>query len=131
MKGKRAMAASNTKTPQIGIWWDDGRQVVPFTQPLGEVEPTEKICDSDLAHAEMWPEAAKYFGRTADDEYFSVPRGRVVWLVTSKKARIIHGNATRPDRLKAIAKAFNFGKWEAQSDDHYAMGDRVEELFED
>jgi len=117
--------------PQIGIWWDDGEQLVVFSHPPADVEPIEGICDSELGHVDLWPEAAMRLGKTADDEYFCVPRGRVVWLVNSKEGRIIHGNATPPNRLEAVANAFNLRKWEAQTDCHYMMGDRLDDLFED
>jgi len=72
------------KTPQIGIWWDGGEQLVVFSHAPTDVEPIEGICDSELAHADLWPEAAMRFGKTPDEEYFCVPRGRIVWLGTRR-----------------------------------------------
>jgi len=116
--------------PQIGIWWDDGEQLVVFSHTPTDVEPIEGICDSELEHVDLWPEAAMRLGKTADDEYCCVPQGRVVSLVKSKTARIIHGNATPSYRLKAVAKAFDLRKWEARTDYRYMMGDRADDLFE-
>ena len=118
-------------TPQIGIWWDDGEQLFTCAHAPSDVEPIEGIFDSEASHVELWHEAAMFYGKTDDDEYFCVPRGRIVWLQNDNKARIFHGNATTPDRLDVIAEAFNLKDWDAQPNIHYMMGDRADDLFED
>ena len=118
-------------SPQIGIWWDDGERLYTHSHSPFDVEPIEGIFDSEASHVDLWHEAAMFFCKTKDAEYFSVPRGRIVWLRKDNKARIFHGNATTPDRLDVIAKAFSLQKWDAQTDIHYMMGDSVDDLFDD
>ena len=53
---------------------------------------------------------AKQLGRTIADEYFCVPRGRVLWDATNQRGIILHGPATSVERLKLIAQRFNLGE---------------------
>lgn len=43
--------------PQIGIWWDNGSQIVAFPHQPGETELSTGLCDSDDAHNDLWPDA--------------------------------------------------------------------------
>ena len=119
------------KHPQIGIWWDNGSQIVAFPHQPGEPDSSTGLCDSDDAHNDRWPDAAMQFGLSEFAEYFSVPRGRVLWSPTKKNSIIYHGNATTADRLDEIAKLFHLGTCESRTDIHYMMGDSIDYLFDD
>jgi hypothetical protein len=118
------------KPPQIGIWWDDGQKLVAFPEPPNEPDPDTHACDSELSHDEKWIEVADQFGRTPDDEYYSVPRGRVLWFPRQNLAKILHGSGTSPERLEVIAQYFRLENWRAEPDVHYSFGTEVDSLFE-
>jgi len=117
--------------PQIGIWWDDGSQIVAYPHGPGEADRATGLCDSDDAHNDSWPDAAMRFGLTDFEEYFSIPRGRVLWSPAKQTSIIYHGNATTPQRLKEIAAEFSLKTWESRTDIHYMMGDAIGDLFDD
>ncbi len=117
--------------PQIGIWWDNGSKIVAFSHLPAEPDRSTGLCDSDDAHNDLWPDAAMRFGLTEFEEYFSVPRGRVLWSPAKQTSIIYHGNATGPERLEKIAKEFSLGNWELRTDIHYMMGDSIDYLFDD
>ena len=74
---------------------------------------------------------AKKLGRTIADDYFCVPRGRVLWDATNQRGIILHGPATNTKRLKLIAQRFNLGKdWKTEEDDHYCTGADADRLFD-
>ena len=119
------------KLPQIGIWWDNGSHIVAFPHLPGESDRATGLCDSDDAHNDLWPDAAIRLGLTDSEEYFSVPRGRVLWSPSKKTSIIYHGNATSTDRLEKIAVMFSLTEWEPRTDIHYMMGDAISDLFDD
>jgi hypothetical protein len=86
--------------------------------------------DSNLSHADEWA-GAKKLGRTTEDEYFSVPRGRVLLEVASLIGVILHGPATKPKRLTLIARRFGLATWRAELDAHYFTGEDADGLFEE
>ena len=120
-----------TKQPNIGIWWDDGTRIVSFKQSPRKPDKYTGLCDSDDNHNDLWPEVAMQLGVGPDDEYFSIPRGRVLWDPKKKISLIYHGNATSSDRLRKIAEEFGLTKWISRRDIHYAMGNEADELFLD
>ncbi|TWU10514.1 hypothetical protein [Allorhodopirellula heiligendammensis] len=69
-------------------------------------------------------------GLTDFEEYFSVPRGRVLWSPTKKTSIVYHGNTTTPERLQKIADEFSLADWESRTDIHYMMGDAIGDLFD-
>ena len=52
----------------IGIWWDNGSQLVSFPHAPGEPDSLTELCDSDDTHNDLWPDAAMQFGLTESDE---------------------------------------------------------------
>ena len=107
--------------PQIGLWWDNGNEVVFFSEPPGEPDAETGLCDVAYYHNDCWPDAAMQFGASPDGEYFSVPRGRVKYDPTRKISIIFHGNRTDESRLPLIASKFHLQNWEARKDGHYAI----------
>ena len=118
--------------PRVGIWWDNGKIIAAIAHPPTEnTTRTGTRLDSNLSHADEWTKVARKLGRTTEDEYFSVPRGRVLLEVDSQTGVILHGPATKPQRLALIAKRFALVKWRAELDQHYFTGDEADRLFEE
>jgi len=115
----------------IGIWWDDGTRIVTFRVAVEAVEAGERFCDSGDSHDGCWPIAASQMGISPQEEYFSVPRGRVIYDRLRQTAIIYHGNQTTRSRLALIAAEFQLERWESQLDTHYLIGSEVDQLFDD
>jgi hypothetical protein len=119
--------------PYVGIWWDNGTTIVALSHRNTEnVTRVADRIDSNLAHVDEWPKIAAKLGRTGEDEYFSTPRGRVLWDTKKRCGVILHGPATCPERLELIALRFHLGtRWTAEQDVHYFVGDDADRLFDD
>ena len=85
--------------------------------------------DSDLSHADEWPPIAHYFNKTPEVDYFVIPRGRVLFDRDQGIGILYHGNATGDNRLREIAARFGLAVWQARIDEHYLMGDAIDDLF--
>lgn len=126
------MARNANDLALIGIWWDDGKQIVALTHPPVTSDSTvDTLIDSDLEHWREWPDVALRLARSANDEYFCVPRGRVLLRSKSGQGMIYHGSATTRARLELIAAEFNLKNWKAAIDLHYEVGDAADALFDD
>lgn len=118
--------------PRVGIWWDTGEIIAAIAHP-----PTENTAragtrlDSNLSYADEWAQVARQLGWTTDDEYFLVPRGRVLLEIGGLTGIILHGPATKPNRLALIARRFGLGAWRAEVDAHYFTGEDADRLFEE
>jgi hypothetical protein len=117
--------------PKIGIWWDDGKRLVVLSHLPGSESHDGRHVDSDLNHFEEWDKVAKKFGKSSRDEYFCIPRGRVILDTKRNRSVIYHGSSTNKARLVKIAEEFRLENWIAAVDDHYEMGDGVDALFDD
>ena len=117
--------------PLIGIWWDDGRILVALTHSPAENASTGLLIDSELNHFEEWGRVASRFGLSTDDEYFEVPRGRVLLKRRTGEGVIYHGNATTEPRLRKIAARFKLTEWIVQRNEHYDVGPDADALFAD
>jgi len=119
--------------PRIGIWWDDGTTIIAVTHD--HTHNATRIghrLDSNLAHVDEWPNVVATLGRNGEDEYFCVPRGRVLWDTKKQCGVILHGPATTPERLKLIALRFHLGtRWTAEQDVHCFVGEDADRLFDD
>jgi beta-phosphoglucomutase-like phosphatase (HAD superfamily) len=109
------------KQSRIGLWWDNGEMIVVFSTAAGTPDSDTGLCDTEGSHNDCWPEAAMQFGAEPDDEYFSIPRGRVKYDPKRKIAVIFHGNRTSESRLPLIAEKFELQNWEARKDGHYVI----------
>jgi hypothetical protein len=109
------------RDPQIGIWWDNGELIIVFPTSAGKSDPETGLCDTEDSHNDCWPEAAMQLGAEPDDEYFSVPRGRVKYDPERNISIIFHGNHTAESRLPMIAAKFGLQNWEARKDGHYVI----------
>lgn len=127
-----ARRPSSRNAPLVGIWWDDGQTLVGLAHP-----PTERpsitagFVDSDLEHWREWRQVASRFGKSANDEFFHVPRGRVLLRRQTGHGMIYHGSATTSARLELIAAEFKLENWKAAIDLHYEFGEAADALFDD
>ncbi|WP_152100017.1 hypothetical protein [Lacipirellula parvula] len=99
--------------------------------PTQCVSRTGNLLDSDLEHWREWPKICWSINKSPSDEYFGVPRGRVLYDTGEGRGVIYHGSATSPVRLNDVAEAFQLNAWVAATDLHYEMGDIVDEMFDD
>ena len=120
-----------SSNPRIGIWWDDGTTLVALTHDPTSNASNGLLIDSELNHFEEWDRIAAKFGLTANDEYFEVPRGRVLLDRKTGAGVIYHGTATDSSRLRVIAARFRLTAWTAQRNEHYDMGPEADALFAD
>ncbi|WP_428305443.1 hypothetical protein [Lacipirellula sp.] len=118
-------------SPQIGIWWDDGTTLVAITHAPESNSSDGTLIDSELNHFEEWERISEQFGLSPNDEYFEVPRGRVLLNRRTEEGIIYHGNATDLSRLQVISARFKLAAWKAQRNEHYDMGPDVDALFDD
>ncbi|MDZ4849986.1 MAG: hypothetical protein SGI77_11930 [Pirellulaceae bacterium] len=105
--------------------------IVAFPHAPGRPIQITGLCDSEESHNDLWPEAAMQFDVGIDDEYFSIPRGRVLWNPVKLQSIIYHGNRTSAARLKEIATIFKLTVWTTRTDIHYMMGNAADRLFDD
>ena len=117
--------------PLIGIWWDNGERIVAISHHVDVNSTGSDLIDSNLEHWSSWPHAYKELGASKADEYFSVPRGRVLHRMVYRRGLIYHGPDTSGPRLERIAEAFGLTDWDSQIDDHYALGSDADSLFYD
>lgn len=115
----------------VGIWWDDGTGQAVLAHSPTENATGDLLVDSNLKHVSEWPRVCKQFGKSAGDEYFSIPRGRVVYDRQHDRGIIYHGPATSPDRLQLIAEEFHLEDWISRLDEHYFTGADADRLFEE
>ncbi len=125
------MSVHRNMKPQVGIWWDNGQVIVAFPVAAGSPDRATGMCDSDDSHNDCWPEAAMRFRAGQGDEYFSVPRGRVLYDPRRQKSIIYHGNHTTAVRLPLIATEFALENWESRQDGHYMMGSAANRFFDE
>ena len=118
--------SQNKTNIHVGIWWHNGQQLVGFAQPIVAVQEPRTLIDSDLSHADVWDMARRRLSCPSDVEYFTIPRGRVLWHTDREMGILYHGNATQAGVLSLVAKLFGLPRWEARIDEHYLIGDALD-----
>jgi hypothetical protein len=118
--------------PQLGIWWDNGVIIAKFSHsPTQDTTRIANRLDSNLTHVDLWSKAAGKLKTNPRNEYFSVPRGRVLLDAQNSTGIILHGPATSIERLRMIAELFGLSTWRSEQDCHYFMGTDADSLFMD
>ena len=126
---RKLLKESTLSGPLIGIWWESRDRIVAILQQPNDASGESSLLDSDFSHADEWPSIAHYFDETPEVEYFVIPRGRVLFDRDQGIGILYHGNATEKNRLREIAARFKLDVWEARTDEHYLMGDAIDDLF--
>ena len=113
--------------PLIGIWWDDGTTLVALSHPRTENASGNTLIDSDFNHVDEWPRIAGQFGVDSGEDYFRIPRGRVIFDAENEISLLYHGGATGRDRLELIAKTFQLDAHVCRRDEHYEQEPPIDE----
>ena len=117
--------------PHVGIWWASDATIAALVHSVAEAEAGAGFLDSPLQHRTTWSEVARAFGRRPNDDYFCVPRGRVLVRQKTRSGVVYHGNAAGAETLARLAALYGLGEWQAMTDEHYLFGAAADELFED
>ena len=109
---------TRTQAPgfHVGIWWHDDERLVAFLQSIAEIKAVGHLIDSDLSHDAIWETARHELTGHENDEYFDIPRGRIVWDTAHCSGILYHGNATPTEVFEELAKLFRLPRWEARLD---------------
>ena len=112
--------------PQVGIFWFYyGLPIFVHAVPLSEGEHYGEAITGTKDHADYWEEYVMRTGWTSylhiGDEYFSVPRGRVVYHSDTKTFTVYHGNNLSKADLKKVAAVFRLPREQTrfEKDIHY------------
>jgi phosphoglycolate phosphatase-like HAD superfamily hydrolase len=124
-------AAVPGNSPKVGIWWAEGQRIAAMLQSAAKIRTSELHVDSDLEHWREWPRVCHHFARPKEDNYFDVPRGRVLLNRKTNRGVIFHGNETPSVTCELIAKLYALINWSAHIDEHYLMGAEADALFDD
>lgn len=108
--------------PQIGIFWSYKNKIFHIEgSNLEDGIETSVSRDYAIGHYNAWFVMAKNgvldkLPKSMQDEYDSIPRGRVVYLFEKKKFVIYHGDEFTQAEKEEIIKAFNLPKNETIDD---------------
>lgn len=100
------------RASEVGIFWiHRGRVVFKSALPVGEGLPYGDCVNGERDHADYWEELAGKgeLGRLPPglrEEYFALPRGRVVYHRDTGRFCVLHGNNVSARELRAVARSF-------------------------
>lgn len=124
---------------KIGIFWVYKEKVIGFAATLSEGEEScPGLFDSPCNHTDVWDEDRSLladFPELRGQEYFSIPRGRVLWNEAEQHAIVYMDTTLFSDRCKELIVDFFEldgcdAKW--KRDDHYTTEpERLAMLFDD
>ena len=100
-----------------------------MVQPVRTFPAKRHLVDSSLGHVLEWPLAAKQLKQPSTAEYFTVPRGRVLFDRREETRLIYQGNETNRAALMQFRPLFGLTAWKLRQDDHYLMGKAADEMF--
>lgn len=124
--------------PEVGVFWitPDNKILqdsIPWTEVQGDPEGVnlgDWLNYSD--HAKYWDNYSKRY-HIENSEYTDNPRGRVIFNVVSKQAKIILGKNEFKNKslIKKIANSFNLNNYKVEVDSHYGEVTPLETPFDD
>lgn len=99
-----------TDTPYVGIFWIYNGFVI-FSHAVSVVEGLAygTAITGIKDHADYWEETKNWHGFIPEEfrnEYFSIPRGRVVYHSDTDKFYVYHGNNLKKTELNQIVELF-------------------------
>ena len=126
----RFLAYVNTKlrtsVPFVGIFWFyQGITLFPHAVPLEKGLPYGNAITGTKDHADYWDSLSSgqlsFLPDSFREEYFSIPRGRVVYHSDTDKFFVYHGNNLKKKDLRLVAEAFCLPKEKTvfEKDLHY------------
>lgn len=116
------------KNPSVGIWWFyDGQLLFADSVELKDGQTYGDCIIGPSDHADYWDKLAVYekmhvLPPELREEYFLVPRGRVVYHKDSNRFTILHGGLKKAE-LNKIRKFFCLPKSQTDfdTDFHYQI----------
>ena len=102
--------------PKVGIFWIYRHEIIfSHSVNLSDGERYGEAITGMKDHADYWEELHQNGLLSAlpeplRDEYFSVPRGRVVYHTDSEKFFVYHGNNVTKSDLQKVAQLFSLPK---------------------
>ena len=99
-------------TGKLGIFWIYRHEVFfSYSVPLADGLPYGEALTGTKDHADYWEELRSagelsVLPHHLQDEYFSIPRGRVVYHTDTQKFYVYHGNNVTKSDLQKVAKLF-------------------------
>ena len=129
------MAVDEEKvSPRVGIFWLYKHEVI-FMQSVPPAEGLaygDAVC-SEKSHADYWEELRSVgeldkLPESLRDEYFRIPRGRVVFHRDNGRFYVYHGNNLTRTDLNKVRKAFGLDRdvTSFEQDLHYCDLDAAE-----
>ncbi|WP_296328194.1 hypothetical protein [uncultured Treponema sp.] len=104
-------------TSKLGIFWIYRHEVIfSHSVPLADGLPYGEAITGTKDYADYWEELRSVgelsvLPHHLQDEYFSIPRGRVVYHTYTQKFYVYHGNNVTKSDLQKVAKLF----WKARA----------------
>ena len=125
--------------PQIGIFWLYKEQILGRASPVSAGEEScTGLIDSPKNHTDVWDEDRTLltdFPELRGQEYFSIPRGRVLWNEAGRRAIVYMDSTLFNDRCKElIVNFFELDGWDVKwkMDAHYTTEpEALSVLFDD
>lgn len=99
-------------TAKLGIFWIYRHEVIfSHSVPLADGLPYDEAITGTKDHPDYWEELRSVgelsvLPHHLQDEYFSIPRGRVVYHTDTQKSYVYHGNNVTKSDLQKVAKLF-------------------------
>ena len=104
------------KQPFVGIWWFyGGKPLFVHSVPLSLGNHYGDAVTGIKDHADYWEELGKSGALSIippefRDEYFYIPRGRVVFHGDTESFTVYHGNNISKKDLRKVRSVFNLPK---------------------
>lgn len=125
--------------PRIGVFWFYNNIVIGRSIDLESVDtPEDRIIDSPDTHTDLWDHdrtLLRGFPELYGTEYFSIPRGRVMWEAKTSSAKIFMDSVLFKNTYKrTILKFFDLESTNVQwgKDAHYTTNaNEIDVLFDD
>ncbi|MBO5137540.1 MAG: hypothetical protein J6B81_03465 [Spirochaetaceae bacterium] len=115
------------ENPEVGIFWIyHGRIIFKNSVPVEQGIPYGEAINGHKDHCDYWDELdeqgkLEWLPLTFRSEYFSLPRGRVVYHRDTNSFCVLHGNNVSLWDLYCVTKSFNLPKSNTtfEQDIHY------------
>ncbi|WP_296330555.1 hypothetical protein [uncultured Treponema sp.] len=127
MPNKNSISTRDSLVPAVGIFWLYQHKIIfSHSVPLADGQHYGEAVTGVKDHADYWEEL-RNAGKLAvlpqalQEEYFSIPRGRVVYHSDSDMFFVYHDNNVSKSDLNKVCKTFNLpkAKTKFEQDIHY------------
>jgi hypothetical protein len=114
-----------TNIPQIGIFWilDSGKLIIDAV----EWNKSDKKIGNYVSHSDHYQYWENKIRPDLNQEYTDNPRGRVVYNIKTKTAKIMASRSVLHNKIliNKIIKAFNLTKYILRADEHYEKANEL------